>query len=99
MCKRVWQKKGKYKSICKPSQKYAGAKVSIDQLVVAQPGLIPCMNCCHTNDRICGATRFFDHYTGYSYSSLQTSLDGEQTLATKISFEAHAESCGIQIWS
>ena len=80
MRKRAWRKKGKYKSIRKPSQNYAGAKVSIDQLVVAQPGLVPRMDGRHTNDRICGATGFFDHHTGYSYSALQTSLDGEQTL-------------------
>ena len=79
MRKRAWRKKGKYKSIRKPSQNYAGAKVSIDQLVVAQPGLVPRMDGRHTNDRVCGATRFFDHHTGYSYSALQTSLDGEQT--------------------
>ena len=51
----------------------------------------------HTNARICGATSFFDHYSGYSYSALQTSLDGEQTLAAKISFESHADTCGVDV--
>ena len=99
MRKRAWRKKGKYKPIRKPSQNYAGAKVSIDQLVVAQPGLVSRMDGRHTNDRVCGAAGFFDHHTGYSYSALQTSLGGKQILAAKISFEAYAKSCAIDIRS
>ena len=57
------------------------------------------MNGRHTNDRVCGATGFFDHHTGYSFSALQISLNGEQTLAAKMSFEAHSKSCGINIRS
>lgn len=48
-------------------------------------------------ERICGADIFFDHYSGCSYASLQTSLDTDQTLAAKEAFEAHAASCGVQI--
>ena len=99
MRKRPWRTKGKYKSIRKANQKYPGAKVSADQLVVAQPGLVPRMDGRHTNDRVVGATGFLDHYSGYSYSSLQTSLDGEQTVAAKLSFEAHSESHGVDVKS
>ena len=53
----------------------------------------------HTRDRICGATEFFDNHSGYSFSALQTSLDGEQTLAAKRYFENHANQCGVRIES
>ena len=65
--------------------------MSIDQLVVAKPGLVLRMDGRHIN--------VFDHHTGYSYSALQTSLNGEQILPAKMSFEAHAKSCGIDIRS
>ena len=87
------------RTIHKNDENYAGAKVSVDQLVIAQPGLVPRISERHTNARICGATVFFDNRTGYSYSSMQTSLDGEQTLSAKHAFEAHAESCGVKIKS
>ena len=98
MRKRAWRVKGKRSGkICK--EKYPGAKVSTDQLVVAQPGLVPRMDGRHTNERICGATGFFDHYSGYSYSALQTSLDGDQTLVAKLSFESHALTSGVEVKS
>ena len=98
MRKRAWRSKSKnVKTIRKESENFAGAKVSVDQLVVAQPGLVPRISGKHTNARICGATGYFDNHTGYSFSSLQTSLDGEQTLASKHAFEAHAKSCGVNV--
>ena len=101
MRKRPWRVKGdnNKKNIRKPNQNYPGAKISTDQLVVAQPGLVPRLSGRHTKDRICGATGFFDHYSGYSFSSLQTSLDGEQTLAAKRSFENQASQCGVRVES
>ena len=97
MRKRAWRTKGqnRKKEIRKPNENYPGARVSIDQLVVAQPGLVPRISGRHNNSRICGATGFFDNHTGYSFSSLQTYLDGEQPLATKHAFESHAETCGV----
>ena len=94
MRKRKWRNKGK-KSGKIRKESMPGKKVSTDQLVVAQPGLVPRMSGRHTNERVCGATGFFDHYSGYSYSALQTSLDGEQTLVAKMNFEAHADQCGV----
>lgn len=98
MRKRAWRSKSKNVStIRKESDNYPGAKVSVDQLVVAQPGLVPRISGRHTNARICGATGFFDNHTGYSFSSLQISLDGEQTLSAKHAFELHASTCGVKI--
>ena len=101
MKKRVWRSKGSAnsKQIRKPAQNYPGAKVSTDQIVVAQPGLVPRLSGRHTHERICGATCFIDHHSGYSFSSLQTSLDGEQTLAAKVAYESHADTCGVKVSS
>ena len=95
MRKRAWRSKGpkNLRNICKPAHNHPGAKVSVDQLVVAQPGLVPRLSGRHTHDRMCGATCFIDLFSKYSFSSLQTSLDREQTLA------ANAESCGVKIKS
>ena len=42
---------------------------------------------------------FVHHYLQYSYSVIQTSLDGEQTLSAKNTFELHAATCGVEITS
>ena len=99
MRRHAWRSKGQanLKTIRKEHENYAGARVSVDQLVVAQPGLVPRISGRHTNARICGATGFYVNTTGYSYSSLHTSLDGDQTLAAKHAFELYANTCGVLI--
>ena len=82
MRRRQWRFKGDKKHIPKENHKYPDAKVSNDQIVVAQPGLVPRIDGRHTNDRICDVI-CLDHQSGFSYSSLQTSLDGAQTLDAK----------------
>ena len=101
MRRRAWRNKNKksWKHIQKEHQNVPGAKVSTDQLDVAQQGLVPRISGRHTNARICRATSFYHNYSGYSYSSLQTSLDGDQTLAAKNPFETHAATCGVKISS
>ena len=101
MKKRVWRVKGadNIKHIRRDEDNTPGAKVSTDQLVVAQPGLVPRLSGRHFHDRICGATGFFDHVSNYSFSSMQTSLDTDQTLAAKMNFENHANTCGVTIKS
>lgn len=100
MKRRAWRNKSpaSWHEIKKKSDP-PGSKVSTDQLVVAQPGLVPRISGRHTTARISGATGFIDHYSGYSYSSLQTSLDGDQTLAAKNNFESHADAFGVSIKS
>ena len=67
--------------------------------MVAQPGLVPRLDGKQTNERICGATGFIDHHTYFSHSLLLTSLDGDQTIAAKQTFEQFAASCGLNIKS
>eukprot|EP00956_Cyclotella_meneghiniana_P029977 scaffold74389_cov38-Cyclotella_meneghiniana.AAC.4 len=60
--KRPWWSKGKRSSpIRKESDTQVGDCVSTDQIVSAQPGLIPQMNGFLTSDRIWGVTVFVDH--------------------------------------
>ena len=101
MKRRAWRVKGvnNMKHIRKDNEHVPGAKISTDQLVVAQPGLVPRLSGKHSRDRICGATGFFDHFSGYSFSSMQTSLDTDQTIAAKLNFETHAQTCGVKIKS
>ena len=55
---RAWRVKCKnnVKRIQHDVEKLTGIKISIDQLVVAQPGLMTNMSGKYTHDRICGDT-------------------------------------------
>ena len=95
--RKPWRTKGQPGSLRSEEEASPGAKVSIDHVISAQPGLVPRMDGRHTKDRITGACVFIDNHTRYSYTHLQTSIDGEQTLAAKQGFEQHAHSCGVNI--
>ena len=99
--KRAWRAKGlnNVKNINKQVKTHPGAQVSTDQVVVSQPGLVPRLSGHHTHERICGATVFLDHHSKLSYSYLQTSLNGDQTLTAKLNFESYADICGVRIKS
>ena len=99
MRRRAWRSKGdkNVRQIQKQNEAFPRAKASADQLVVAQPGLVPRFDGKHTNERICGVTGFIDHHTGFSHSLLLTSLDGEQTIAAKKAFEQFLASCGVTV--
>ena len=72
MKKRASRTKGikNLKYIKKSKENYPGAIVSTDQLVVAQPALVPKLSGRHSHLRIFGATGFIDHHSGYSFSSM-----------------------------
>ena len=95
--RRAWRSKGLHGSLRKSDEDQPGNKVSIDHLVSAQPGLVPRMDGRHTRERITGACVFIDNATRYSYTHLQTSLDGDQTVAAKNGFEYHSQTCGVNI--
>jgi hypothetical protein len=69
----------------------------MDQLVSAQPGLIPQMASFLTNLRIWGATAFLDHFSDYVYVALMQDLGLDETLLAKSSFKWHANEGGISI--
>ncbi len=60
-----WWTKGSHGSICKESNDAPGKWVSINQMVFAQPELIPKMAGLLTNLHIWGATIFVDHFMEY----------------------------------
>ena len=97
--RRSWRTRSKYNGIRKEKQNFPGAKVSIDQMVSAHPGLVPRLSGRHTNERITCVTVYKDHYTDYSYSHLQTDVSGDSTEASKEAFERHANDYGNKIMS
>jgi len=76
-----------------------GEKIHLDQMQSKQPGLVPRLDGRHTKDRITSVSVFLDDNSGHSYSHLQTSTGGDETLAAKHAFEIMAHSFGIPIQS
>jgi len=95
--RKPWRSKGEKGSIRKPTDNVPGKCVSIDQMISAQPGLIPQMAGFLTNLRIWGATIFVDHYSDYVFVALMRDLTLEETLLAKASFERHANEGGVTI--
>ena len=85
--KQPWQTKGKhsnpirYKDYLNP-----GYCVSTDQIVSAQPGMVPQIIGYLTSDQIRGITLFVNHETDYTYGPLMRSLDLEETLDANNAF-------------
>ena len=71
--------------------------MSIDQLVSAQPGLIPQASGFLTSMRIWAATVFVDHVSDYVYVALMRDLTLSETLLAKTSFERHSAEGGVDI--
>ena len=94
--KRPWRSKSKQKHpIRKPSDNAPGKRTSVDQLVSAQPGLIPQMSGSLTNLRIMGATVFVDHFSDHTYVYLMRDLTLAETLMAKHAYERFLASLGI----
>jgi hypothetical protein len=89
--------KGSHGSICKESDEAPRKCVSMDQMVSAQPGLIPQMAGSSTNLCIWGATIFVDHFLNYVYVALMNDLTLDETLLAKSSFERHANGGGVNV--
>jgi hypothetical protein len=69
----------------------------MDQLVSAQPGLIPHMAGFLANLHIWDATRFVDNFSDYIFVALMHDLTLDETLLAKSSFERHAHEGGVTI--
>ena len=91
-----WRSKGSKGLIQKESDNAPGKCVSMDQLVSAQPGLIPQMaGFFLTNLRIWGAMVFANYYSDYVYVALMWDLTLDKTLLAKTTFERHANERGF----
>ena len=73
-----------------------GQRVSTDQIVSAQPGLVPQEKGQLTRSRIWGATVFVDHATKWIKVHLMQNATGDETLEAKESFEDDCSSRGIE---
>ncbi len=97
--RRPWRGKGKYGSIQREEEKKPGDGVSADQIVSAQPGLIPQMSGFLTSERLWGATTFVDHVSDYVYVHLMKSFTIEDTMNAKKAFEKMFTLAGREVKS
>jgi hypothetical protein len=97
--RKPWHSKGLKGSIRKETDNSPGKCVSMDEIVSAQPGLIPQMMGFLTNLFIWGATIIVDHYLDYIFVALMHDLTLDETLLAKSYYERHANKGGISIIS
>ena len=71
--------------------------MSVDQIVSAQPVLIPQMSGFLTNQRLWGATKFVDHVSNYVYVHLMRYLSLTETLLAKSAMEKFMEQAGKNV--
>jgi hypothetical protein len=92
-----WQSKSKQKHpICKPTDDAPEKKASLDQMVSAQPGLIPQMSGHLTNLRVMAATVFVDHLLDHVYVYLMKDLTLSETPLAKHAYEHFPASLGVE---
>ena len=93
--RRPWRVKGKKSgSIRKEKEVKPGDGQSIDQIVSAQPGLIPQMSGFLTSSRYFGATTVVDHVSDYVYVHLMKNLTLEETIKAKRAWEKILDLAG-----
>jgi hypothetical protein len=73
-----------------------GTKALTDQLVSAQPGLIPQISGKLTHQRVNGATVFVDHFSDHVYAYLMRDLTLNKTTAAKHGYECYLSLLGIK---
>ncbi|KAL7454506.1 hypothetical protein ACHAXS_000333, partial [Conticribra weissflogii] len=74
-----------------------GQTVGADQLVSAQPGLVPQEKGALTQARVWAATVFVDFYTKFVYVSLMTNQTAKSTLEAKHSFEHYSNTRAVDV--
>lgn len=74
-----------------------GQCVGIDQMISAQPGLVPQEKGHLTRGRIWACAVFIDYYTGFTYAALMRDLTAESTLAAKREFEQRCAIRGVTV--
>jgi hypothetical protein len=85
---RPWRTRGKALGfICHPEHILSGDGVLVDQIVSAQPGLIPQMSCFLTSHHIWGCTTFCDHVGDFVYIHLMQDHKVDKTKLAVKAFE------------
>lgn len=96
--RRPWRAKGKKSgSIRKEVETEPGDGTSVDQIVSAQPGLVPIMDGEHTSNRIWGATTFCDHVSNFVYVHLMRNFTMDETLLAKKAYEKLLHQSGHEV--
>ncbi len=94
--KQPWRTKSKQKHpIRKLTDDAPGKQASLNQMVSAQPGLIPQMSGHLTNLCITGATVFVYHFSDHVYVYLMRDLTLEETLLAKHAYERFLAALGV----
>ena len=95
--RRNWRTRGPYNTIRGQSSNLPGACTSIDQLISAQPGLVPQVCGKLTSFRITAATVFVDHFSDFTFVYLQQSASQEETIEAKLAYERLLRSYGFRV--
>ena len=74
-----------------------GECVSVDQLESTTPGLVAQLKGIPTKQRYKCATVYIDHYSRFTFLYLQKSLSSEETVQSKVAFEALAKSMNVTV--
>jgi len=97
--RKPWRYKGSATGgiLCGKDITEPGERVSTDQIVSAQPGLVPQDKGQLTRARIWGATIFVDHATKWIKVHLMQNATGDKTLEAKESFKHASSTRGVQV--
>ena len=90
-------KHGKKSELRKEDLTNPGQCVGVDQMISAQPGLIPQEKANLTQARIWACTVFVDYYTDYVFVAPMRDLTAESTLAAKKEFEHRCAVRGVKV--
>ena len=90
-------KHGKTSALRKADLTQPGQCVGVDQMISAQPGLIPQEKGHLTRGRIWACTIFVDYFTGFVFVALMRDLTAESTLAAKKEFEHRCAVRGVKV--
>ena len=81
-------------SIQRASKTQPGDVTSVDQIVLAQPGLLPQMAGFLTSNRIWGTTNLGDHMSDFVYVHLMHNFTLKETLLAKRAYEKVLKQAG-----
>lgn len=95
--RRAWRNGEIPSTIRKDQDNKPGDMVSCDQLISAQPGLVPQVTGKLSSNRIWGATVFIDHATSFSHVHLMDQMTTANTIAAKHSFESKLFEYGADV--
>ena len=85
---RPWRTKGKNSgSIWRKEHNKLGYYISVNQIIFAQPDLIPHMSVFLTSEKLLGCTTFVDHVNDFVYVHLMIYVTLLETLWAKSAFE------------